>query len=171
MFAVNMLMKMGLSLEASHYFILYTTSFGFITPPVAIAAIIACKLANAEYMPTAIEATKVGIGGFLVPWLFISTPMMLLLPGSFSFEGVIGVIISILIMIIFQIGFVGYMITNCSLIERIIAISSGTLMFLFIIQKNQYLLIIGLILFILLIVLQRKKQSFSKVLESKNYSF
>lgn len=162
LFAVKMLMTMGLSLEASHYFILYTTAFGFITPPVAVAAIIASKLAGSKYIPTAIEATKVGIGGFLVPWLFIFTPMMLLAPGSFGGGGIIGVIVGFLIMVIFQIGFVGYLFTNCCWLERGTAIVSAGLMFVSTVQQSHLLLGIGLALITVLVLRQWRSRMSGK---------
>jgi TRAP-type uncharacterized transport system fused permease subunit len=49
-----------------------------ITPPVAIAAFTAASLARAEPIPTAIEAVKFGWTAFIVPFLFIFSPALLM---------------------------------------------------------------------------------------------
>jgi len=157
LFAVDMLMKMGLSMETAHFFILYSSSFGFITPPVAVGAIIASKLANASYTRTAIEGTKVGIGGFLLPWMFVFTPMMLLAPGSFGWEGIIGIIAAMLIMVAFQIGFVGYLFVECSSIERCMAVASAGFMLVSKFMQSDPLLLIGIILLAMTVILQYLK--------------
>jgi TRAP-type uncharacterized transport system fused permease subunit len=162
LFAVSMLMKMGLTMETAHFFILYSSAFGFITPPVAIGAIIASKLANANYTLTAIEGTKVGIGGFLIPWMFVFTPMMLLAPGSFEWGGMIGVITAILIMVALQIGFVGYLFTDCSGLERWMAVASACFMLVSKFLQSDMLLVIGLILFAVTVIWQFSRHRLSK---------
>lgn len=158
LFAVSMLMKMGLRMDTAHFFILYSTAFGFITPPVAISAIIASKMANANYMLTAIEGTKVGIGGFLLPWVFVFSPMMLLTPGSFGWAGIISVIVAMLLMVVFQVGFVGYLFTNCSGVERWMALTSAGLMLVWVLTQNNFLLVIGLCFLVAVVVSQLRNR-------------
>jgi TRAP-type uncharacterized transport system fused permease subunit len=84
--------------------------------------------------------------------------MMLLAPGSFGGEGIIGVLTAFLIMVTFQIGFVGYLFTDCGWLERGMAIVSATLMFVSSIQQNYLLLGIGFALIALLVRRQWSRQ-------------
>jgi TRAP-type uncharacterized transport system fused permease subunit len=154
-----MLMKMGLTMETAHFFILYSSAFGFITPPVAIGAIIASKLANAKYTLTAIEGTKVGIGGFLIPWMFVFTPMMLLAPGSFGWGGIGGIITAILIMVALQVAFVGYMMTDCSAMERWMAGVSAAFMLISKFVQSNLFMVMGLVLLAMTVILQVLKRN------------
>jgi TRAP-type uncharacterized transport system fused permease subunit len=43
-----------------------------ITPPVAVAALVASKLASAGYFRTAFASCRIGLAGFVLPFLFIS---------------------------------------------------------------------------------------------------
>lgn len=162
LFAVDMLMKMGLSMDTAHFFILYSSAFGFITPPVAVGAIIASKMAKADYMFTAIEGTKVGIGGFLVPWMFVFTPMMLLSSGSFGWAGVIGVIAAMLIMVAFQLGFVGYLFAECSAAERWMGVASAGCMLVSMFRQSNLLLVVGLCLLAVVFLSQTLKRRRAK---------
>jgi len=100
----------------------------------------------------------VGIGGFLLPWMFVFTPMMLLSRGSFGWEGIIGIIVAMLIMVAFQIGFVGYLFVECSSIERWMAVASAGFMLVSKFMQSDPLLLIGIILLAMTVILQYLKR-------------
>lgn len=68
---------LGLPLLATHMFILYYAILSGITPPVALAAYVAGGIANAHWFKTAIAACKIGLSGFLIPFMFIYHPALL----------------------------------------------------------------------------------------------
>jgi len=55
-----------------------------VTPPVALAALVASKLAKDSYMRTAFIASRLAIPGFVLPFLFIYNPELLMLEGSIA---------------------------------------------------------------------------------------
>src|SRR5690606_29786905 len=63
---------------AAHMFVLYLGMLSFITPPVCIAAFAAANLARADPMRTGFTATKFGWSAFVVPFLFVFEPSLLL---------------------------------------------------------------------------------------------
>ena len=63
---------------ASHLFVLYCALMSFITPPVALASLAAANIANASSLKTSLRAMRLGIGIFLVPFLFVLNPAMIL---------------------------------------------------------------------------------------------
>ena len=70
--------KFGVPLLAAHLFIFYYAVLSDLTPPDAITAFAAANLAGSEMMSTGIEAFKLGIAGFLVPFAFVFQPALLL---------------------------------------------------------------------------------------------
>ena len=72
------LVKVGLSPMASHMFVMYFGMMSMITPPVALAAYAAASLANADPMKTGWVAVKFGWIAFVIPFLFIRAPSLLL---------------------------------------------------------------------------------------------
>ncbi|MFZ1985004.1 MAG: TRAP transporter permease [Desulfatitalea sp.] len=62
---------------AAHMFVFYFGIVADITPPVALAAYAGAGIARANPMVTGIIATKLAIGAFLVPYIFVFNPAML----------------------------------------------------------------------------------------------
>ncbi|MBW2095947.1 MAG: TRAP transporter fused permease subunit [Deltaproteobacteria bacterium] len=157
MFATPALMKMGVGFEQSHFFTMFFAVFAFLTPPVALVALIAAKLADASYIRSAIEATKAAVGGFIIPFMFIYCPVLLLQPQE-PVEAVIGILGSIVCLFALEVGFVGYYLTRCSYGERILGGVAGLCLFAYFLTQNYALFIGGICLCIFLTVLQVRKK-------------
>lgn len=72
------LIKMGVAPMAAHMFALYFGCLSMITPPVAIGAYAAAGVANSNPMKTGFIAWRLGIAGFIVPFMFIYAPEIVL---------------------------------------------------------------------------------------------
>ncbi len=70
--------KFNVALLAAHLFVFYYAVLSDLTPPDAITAFAAANLAGSEMMSTGVEAFKLGIAGFLVPFAFVFQPALLL---------------------------------------------------------------------------------------------
>jgi TRAP transporter 4TM/12TM fusion protein len=81
------LQKLGLSLMAAHLFVVYFGVLSVITPPVALAAFAAAPIAGAKPMETGLQATRLAIAGFIIPYLFVFHPDLLLVVGDLNFGG------------------------------------------------------------------------------------
>jgi len=77
------LIRMGLPAVSAHFFVFYFGIVADITPPVALAAYAGSAIAKSNPMKTGINATKLAIAAFIVPYIFAFNPQML-------FEGVSG---------------------------------------------------------------------------------
>ena len=71
------LIRMGVPAIAAHFFVFYFGIVADLTPPVALAAYAGAAIAQANPMKTAITATKLAIGAFIVPYVFALNPAML----------------------------------------------------------------------------------------------
>jgi TRAP transporter 4TM/12TM fusion protein len=158
MFATPALMKMGIGFEQSHFFTMFFAVFAFLTPPVALVALIAAKLAEAPYIPTAIEATKAAIGGFIIPFMFIYSPILLLQPQE-PFEAALAIVASVTCLFALEVGFVGYYLTDCTFGQRLLAAAAGLSLFIFFVLNSYILFLVGISLCVLLTILQWRQKS------------
>ena len=143
-----LLVKMGLALLPAHLFAFYFANFSFLTPPVAIAALFGAQLAGAPYMRTGLESVKVGVAGFVLPFMIIWSPAFL---GDYSdpFIFITGLIVCILVFIALQAGFVGYMLARLNIFERILAFTAALVLMTFINTKSIFFLTAGIGMFVI----------------------
>ena len=72
------LQQMGISALAAHLFVFYCAVISAITPPVAIAAFAGAAIAGGKPWPTSIRAMRYGIAAFVLPFMFYTSPEILL---------------------------------------------------------------------------------------------
>ena len=73
------LTKLGLSPVAAHLFVFYFAIISAITPPVCAAVFAASAIAKSNWLPTGWLAVRMGMGGFMAPFLFAYCPPLLLM--------------------------------------------------------------------------------------------
>jgi TRAP-type uncharacterized transport system fused permease subunit len=73
------LAQMGVLPIAAHLFILYFGTRADITPPVALAAYAGAGIAKSDPWKTGITAFQLGIAGFIIPFMFVYAPELLLI--------------------------------------------------------------------------------------------
>ena len=72
---------LGISKISAHMFMLYFGVLSAITPPVALAAFAAAPIAGAKPMETGFEAVRLSLVGFIIPFVFVYRPEILLIDG------------------------------------------------------------------------------------------
>ena len=70
--------NLGVPLLAAHLFVFYYAVLSDLTPPDAVTAFAAANIAGSDMMATGIEAFRLGVAGFLVPFAFVFHPELLL---------------------------------------------------------------------------------------------
>ncbi len=78
------MLKIGVPPLATHLFVFYFAAISTITPPVAVAAFTAASLAGAPMIKTGIYASMLGITAYVVPFIFIESPELLMHGEAFS---------------------------------------------------------------------------------------
>ena len=122
------LVELGLNPMAAHLFVLYFGMLSMLTPPVAIAAFVAANLAKADAMRTAMEAVRIGWPAYLIPFIFVATPE-LLLNGSLPMI-VIVLVKSLIGVAIITSGIVGFWKVELNSFERLLLMISGIIVLL-----------------------------------------
>ncbi|HWQ62030.1 MAG TPA: TRAP transporter fused permease subunit, partial [Negativicutes bacterium] len=77
--AAPALILLGVPILAAHMFVFYFGIIADITPPVALAAYAGAGIAKADPFKTGVIASKLAIGAFIVPYIFVFSPQMLLI--------------------------------------------------------------------------------------------
>lgn len=76
------IISLGIEPLAAHMFAFYFGIIADVTPPVALAAIAGAAIAKAKPMKTAMNATKLAIGAFIIPYMFVYNSKMLMINAS-----------------------------------------------------------------------------------------
>ncbi len=151
------LTRMGVPMIAAHFFVFYFGIVADLTPPVALAAYAGAAIAQGNPMKTAITATKLAIGAFIVPYIFALNPAMLFIDTTPL--AVIQISITSLIgMFGISAGLEGYLLNNMPWYQRIASAVGGLLL----IDPNPTTDIVGIVIVAAVVVLQfitRKKSN------------
>ena len=78
------IITLGIEPLAAHMFAFYFGIIADVTPPVALAAIAGAAIAKAKPMKTAVNATKLAIGAFIIPYMFVYNSKMLMINASLA---------------------------------------------------------------------------------------
>ncbi|HWH39930.1 MAG TPA: TRAP transporter permease [Usitatibacter sp.] len=80
--AAPALLKLGVPLLVSHMFVFYFGIMADLTPPVALAALAAASIAKESYMKIGMKATQIAIAGFVIPYMAVYDPALMLQGGT-----------------------------------------------------------------------------------------
>ncbi len=139
---------LGLPALASHLFIFYFAIKSGLTPPVCITVFTTAAIADSNWLRTAWDAMKLGIGGYIMPFYFLFMP-------GYLFEGELWWILYLILsgtvaMLAIEAGAMGFFKKHSTPLERLIYFAAGLL----ILGPLEYS-IAGFLLFGLGILLER----------------
>jgi TRAP transporter 4TM/12TM fusion protein len=117
------LVQLGIGLMAAHMFIQYMGMLSLYTPPIAFAAFAAAAIAGAEPMRTGFSAMRLGIIAYIVPFLFVFSPA-LLLKGSPG-EVIVAVTSAVLGCLLVGAALTGYLFRNLDPLKRVVMALAG----------------------------------------------
>ncbi|MCR5438142.1 MAG: TRAP transporter permease [Selenomonas sp.] len=151
--AAPALVQMGVPVLAAHMFVFYFGIIADVTPPVALAAYAGSGISGGNALKTGINASKLAIAAFIIPYIFVLSPVLLMMEGSVA-ELLFSTVTALAGMIALSSALIGYLATNCLWLERILLVVGGLLM----IQPGLLTDAIGLTLFGLVLTYQLKRR-------------
>ena len=120
------LMKAGVPIIAAHMFVYFYAILSVITPPVCLAAFAGAAIAETNAMKTGVTAMKLGIVAFIIPFMFVFEPA-LLMQGSTT--EIVTAFASALIGVIgIASGMQNWLLVRCRLWERALLLASGLML-------------------------------------------
>lgn len=144
--AAPAMIRLGVIPIVAHFFVFYFGTLSMITPPVALSVYAAASISGAPISKLALQSVKLGIAGYIVPFIFLFNPALNLVSGTIVMKVVVILFTAVTVYLI-SISFGGYAINNkLSVIARILF----TIIALVLIipnpeMRNQTLLIIKII--------------------------
>ena len=125
--AAPVLLKLGVPLLVSHMFVFYFGIMADLTPPVALAAFAAAPIAGASGLKISIQALRVAIAGFIVPFMAVYSPALMLQSGDWMDTSWI-VFKALVAIAMWGAGAIGFLITPLNWVERVVVILSASLL-------------------------------------------
>lgn len=142
--------EIGINVVAAHFFVFYFGIVADITPPVALAAYAGSAIAKAPPMKTALNATKLAIAAFVVPYIFAMDPTMLFIDTT-PVQVVTICITSLVGIYCVSAGLSGYMFKNLNPLLRIFCVVAGVTLMI----PGTVTDVIGIVLLALVILVQK----------------
>jgi TRAP transporter 4TM/12TM fusion protein len=121
------LIRMGVPAIAAHFFVFYFGIVADLTPPVALAAYAGAAIAQANPMKTALTATKLAIGAFIVPYVFALNPAMLFVDTN-AFEVITICITSFIGICAISAALEGFLLRHMNWPQRVMSAVGGLLL-------------------------------------------
>lgn len=116
--AAPALIKIGVQPLVAHFFVFYFACLSNLTPPVCLASFTAAGIAGASPYKVGWTSTRLGVAGFLVPFLAVYSPM-LLFQGSYNTITLIEALITATVGIIaLSAALENWLLRECTLLER-----------------------------------------------------
>ena len=143
------LIQLGFPAVAAHFFVFYFGIVADITPPVALAAYAGSAIAKADPMKTGVNATKLAIAAFIVPYIFAMNPQMLFVDVSSALQ-VVQICISALLGIFgVAAALNGFLYRTISPLLRLILVVGGLGMLIpgTVTDVTGFVLVVGVVLY------------------------
>ncbi len=118
---------LGYDVLPAHLFTFYFGIIADITPPVALAAMAGAAIAKSDPLKTGVQATKIAIAAFVVPFIFVYSPQMLMLNAEW-YEVVLIAITALIGMFGLGVGVEGYYESKLNILQRLMAAAGGLLL-------------------------------------------
>lgn len=120
---VPAIMKLGVIEPAAHMFAFYFAILSAITPPVALAVFAAASLAKSDLWSSGWAAVKIGAAGFVVPFMFVYEPALLMI-GDWT-DIARSVVVASLGIAMLAGGLHGYFLRRCTTLEKIMLLAGA----------------------------------------------
>lgn len=156
--AAPALAKLGIAPAAAHMFSFYYAMFANLTPPVALASFAAAGLSGGDPMKTGVASVKLAIAGFIVPFMFVYAPQLMLINTTLV-EGTTVALTGCLGVFLIAVAVEGYFLAPVSMLLRAVATVGALLL----IKPGMDTDIIGIAVMAALWFFQRKKAAAAEV--------
>ncbi|MBQ4421600.1 MAG: TRAP transporter permease [Schwartzia sp.] len=150
--AAPALAKLGIPAGAAHMFSFYYAMFANLTPPVALASFAAAGLSGGNPMKTGVASVKLAIAGFIVPFMFVYAPQLMLINTTLT-EGAWVAASACVGVFLIAVAVEGYLFAPMAAWLRLVAAAGSLLLIKPGIETDA----IGLAVLVLVVLLQKKK--------------
>jgi len=122
------LYELGLRPLEAHMFVVYFATLSAITPPVAVASYAAAGISDANAATVGWQACRIGLVSFIVPFIFVFEPMLMVTPDNFALRSVWIVATATLGVVILCAGLEGFLKRSIPMVLRAALVLGGLLL-------------------------------------------
>jgi TRAP transporter 4TM/12TM fusion protein len=158
---VPVLVRLGITDISAHFFAFYFAIISALTPPVALAALAGAGIAGGNYFRTGVEAFKLALSGFIIPYFIVYNPVLILRPIN-PVYGAISLVAIPLGLLCLTVLIYNYCFAELEFWEKIMLGIAVMGFFGYSFSKSYFLFTLGGIAFSLAILLQRKKAKLNR---------
>lgn len=151
--AAPALVQMGVPVLAAHMFVFYFGIIADVTPPVALAAYAGAGISGGNALKTGVNASKLAIAAFIIPYIFVLSPVILMAEGT-PLDLISATVTALIGMVSLSSALIGFLADKCNLLERLLLVAGGLLM----IQPGIVTDVIGIVIFVAILLLQMKRR-------------
>lgn len=125
--AAPALVQLGVPLISAHLFVFYFSKFANITPPAGLVSMAAAGISGGSPISTGIQALKLSLAGFIVPFTFVYSTQLLLRDVTLL-EGLQAAVMAGLGVFLMSLSVEGYFFHKANALVRILAFIAGILL-------------------------------------------
>ncbi len=125
--AAPALLEMGVPLIVSHMFVFYFGIMADLTPPVALAAFAASPIARESGLKIGMQAMRIAIAGFVVPYMAVYAPALMMQSGSLLDTAYL-IVKALLAIGLWGAATVGYLQIHMTWYERLLSVTGAFLL-------------------------------------------
>ncbi len=125
--AAPALIQMGVPILAAHMFVFYFGIIADVTPPVALAAYAGAGISGGNALKTGVNASKLAIAAFIIPYMFVMSPELLLVDGL-TLSLILSLITAIIGMVALSSSLIGYLVAPLKTFERVVLGCGGLML-------------------------------------------
>ena len=151
--AAPALVQMGVPVLAAHMFVFYFGIVADVTPPVALAAFAGSAISGGDPLRTGINASKLAIAAFIVPYVFVLAPVLLMIDATAG-TLIMALVTAIVGMTGISASLIGFFVTKPTKLERIMLLIGGLLM----LKPGMLTDIIGFLMLAIVFFVQRRRK-------------
>jgi TRAP transporter 4TM/12TM fusion protein len=147
-----LMVKSGIPVVVAHFFALYYANIAFITPPIAVGALVAAGISGAGFWPTSIVAVRLAAVGFAIPIAFVYRPALLLFGGPLDVLWALAA--CVVLAVCLASAFEGWMLRRLPFPARLLLVGAG----LALIPPHAVANVIALAVVVAVVVLQLRER-------------
>ena len=151
--AAPAIVQLGIPVICAHMFVFYFGIIADVTPPVALAAFAGAGIAGGDPLKTGVNASKLAIAAFIIPYMFVLSPVLLMVQAT-PLELAHTTITALIGMAGVSSALIGHLADNCKGIERLVLLVGGLLM----ITPGGITDGIGFVLLLVVFILQKRRK-------------
>ena len=122
--AAPALISLGVPILAAHMFVFYFGIIADITPPVALAAFAGSAISGGDPLKTGVNASKLGIAAFIIPYVFVLSPEILGINATL-FSVMETTITALIGMVGVSGAMIGQLYCKANILERLLLLAGG----------------------------------------------